>query len=256
MSKKFSDVISKSRTGLSETLTRSKIRYLSRKLEMSKLIEEEENETFDINSPRLLGHYTTKGLDYIFKMYGLYQHLKTLGLERVEIILEKCPDTEGRMFVYSSNPKIEEPLIELVLRSDSFNDSIRPDLKGKRMLRIEWLLMQNPLDKSHELLPGQKYPGLKSGKVFFELIQVLKWRLKFDNIIAVPRFFNNAVQYSAVMEFIDPEAQKYYDRILYEFSHLSFVEVSKRIDEGKLFFNNGEKVVWNTPLLIDRKIMG
>jgi hypothetical protein len=196
-----------------------------------------------------LGYYTEKGIKYSFKKYGIFREIKKLGFEKIELKLIPTELNRGKLFIYSLEPKLDVPLLELELNRFYFSkvelEKVnRPDLLGKCFLYIEWMALQNPLKSGKKLFPGQRYPGLGLGRFAFELLLVIKWRLKMHGLINKPHFFHNAVMYASEFDFFDLEREKHFERIKREFSHLSLHEISWAIEEGRLYFNDGTKVVW------------
>ena len=72
---------------------------------------------------------------------------------------------------------------------------------------IEWILLQNPLDKfsrNKPQLPGQEYPGLSMSSETFEIFYWIGRRTRADGILVVPNFLHSAYIYSRDFFFVNP----------------------------------------------------
>jgi hypothetical protein len=76
------------------------------------------------------------------------------------------------------------------------------------LLRIEWLLLQNPrlpFTVDRPRLPGQKYPGLGLLTDIIALLIVACDRLQLDGLLFVPSHFHTASQGRKHLRFVHPE---------------------------------------------------
>lgn len=165
-----------------------------------------------------LGFYTHEGLRLGLERYGLFEDLKSIGFEDVELELKMDDPDEHLLRIWTKSPHVETaPLIELVVR----RSSLRPtgplansfSTQFLNVLHIEWLQMQNPLGQfspSRPPLPGQTHPGLGLGLQVLLLLGHACQRLNLDGLATVPAYFHNAVFYGEAFNYFDPRTQGVY----------------------------------------------
>ncbi len=169
---------------------------------------------FSAGEGMFLGFYTAEGLEHAFEQYGLFASLRELGFADVRVgVVTDDPD-EHLMRIWSDEPKLEAPLLELVARRDvlrpthelaqQFGEPFLP------VLTIEWLQMQNPVGEfspDRLPLPGQRFPGLGLGAEVLTMLQNACRRLDLEALVTVPAYFHNAVFYSEAFAYFDPAVQ-------------------------------------------------
>jgi hypothetical protein len=154
--------------------------------------------------PRFLGFYTEYGLELAFERYGLAEHLRNKGYEHYVVQCEQRRDGNGQTLRVLTADEAREPLIELVV-----NDS--RDVEGKRLLSIEWLLLQDPHAKpSGSLLPGQKHPGLGGSSIVVGMLVMACERLGYDGLTLVPAHFHIAALARRLFVFLEPADEAYF----------------------------------------------
>ncbi|HVR95832.1 MAG TPA: hypothetical protein VMW27_04410, partial [Thermoanaerobaculia bacterium] len=150
---------------------------------------------------RFLGFYSRQGMELALERAGLLERLRNLGFPRTFLDLElDHPLWEtARVFADSSR---QELLIELRVRIDR---QVIPDLA---VLRIEWLLLQNPraqFTQERPALPGQKLPGLGLLNEVIALMVLACDRLGLDGILFVPAHYHTAAPGRRSLRFLKPE---------------------------------------------------
>jgi len=79
-----------------------------------------------------------------------------------------------------------------------------------RTLNFEWLTLQNPLLQFTEkrgALPGQQHPGLGMGERIMDVLTFLGKRTRQDGLLAFPAYYHNAILFSRMFHFINPDKQ-------------------------------------------------
>ncbi len=163
---------------------------------------------------RWLGYYTEEGLFYGLGEYGLWDDFARVGYPEVRLEARADDPDEHMLRVWSADPTIEEPLVELVARRDILRptEELADRLGGEfvGVLNIEWLQLQRPdaeFTRDRPPLPGQQYPGLGLGRQILELLRLAATRLGLDGLVTVPSYFHNAFFYSVEFRYVDPREQ-------------------------------------------------
>jgi hypothetical protein len=142
-----------------------------------------------------------------------------------------------------------ELLIEARLRVD------RRQIPGWAMLRIEWLLLQNPrlpFTADRPRLPGQKHPGLGLLPDVIALLIVACDRLQLDGLLMVPSHYHTASQSRKHLRFIHPENEALVQALQKALAGLSLSAASNALAEGRLInARTGERFAWHPmPMVI------
>lgn len=151
---------------------------------------------------RLLGACSRQQLELMLERTGLLERLRQLGFPQpaLEFDLEHAGGETVR--VLAGPDDRDELLAELRLSIDRRG---APDLA---MLRIEWLLLQNPREPftpARPRLPGQEHPGLGMLRDVIALLVVACERLQLDGVLWVPAHFHTAAQGRRAGSFLHPE---------------------------------------------------
>ncbi len=151
---------------------------------------------------RLLGACSRQQLELMLERTGLLERLRQLGFPQpaLEFDLEHAGGETVRVL---AGPDDRGALLaELRLRIDRRS---APDLA---MLRIEWLLLQNPREAftpARPRLPGQEHPGLGMLRDVIALLVVACERRQLDGVLWVPAHFHTAAQGRRAGSFLHPE---------------------------------------------------
>ena len=155
---------------------------------------------------RLLGFYSRQGLELTLERAGLLERLRDLGFFRPTLELDLDNPSGDTVRLYG-DPWRRELLIETRLLID------RRTLPGMALLRIEWLLLQNPRGQftaERPRLPGQSHPGLGMLEDMIALFVLACDRLQLDGILFVPSHYHIAVHGRKTMRFLDPAREGLY----------------------------------------------
>jgi acetoin utilization deacetylase AcuC-like enzyme len=179
-------------------------------------------------SARVLGYYTKTGIEFALERYGLLPRLRALGFEpHVEI---DCGGETGdtvRVFGEHDN----ELLVEVRVARD------RETIPGKELLRIEWMLLQNPRASwvgGRAPLPGQQHPGLRLFEEVSLLMLIVCERLSLAGIVVVPSHYHVAARWHGRMRFLDPAVEGRFRALERLLAPLSLAEASMAVELGRV----------------------
>ena len=149
---------------------------------------------------RFLGFYSRQGLELTLERAGLLDRVRSLDFDRPHLELDLDNPAGDTVRLYGS-PGKRELLIETRLRID------RGALPGMALLRVEWLLLQNPrghFTAERPPLPGQSHPGLGMLHDIIALFVLACDRLQLDGLLFVPAHYHVAAQGRKTMKFLHP----------------------------------------------------
>lgn len=177
---------------------------------------------------RLLGFYSGQGLELAMERAGILDRLRDRGFEPwAEMELGNPAGDTVRLYGDRSR---KELLMEARLRVD------RHEIPGAALLRIEWLLLQNPREPftpARPALPGQKHPGLGMLSDVIALLVLACDRLQLDGLLFVPAYFHTAAQ-GRNLRFADPADAALYAALKEATRGLSLAEASRAVGEGRV----------------------
>ncbi|MBV8201848.1 MAG: hypothetical protein JOZ15_14590, partial [Acidobacteria bacterium] len=139
---------------------------------------------------RLLGACSRQQLELTLERAGLLERLRQLGFPNPAVTLD-LEHPGGEAVRVHGDPEGGELLAEVRLRID------RRSAPGLALLRIEWLLLQNPREAftpARPRLPGQEHPGLGMLRDVIALLIVACERLQLDGVLWVPAHYHTAAQ--------------------------------------------------------------
>ncbi len=197
---------------------------------------------------RFLGFYTPQGLELALERAGLLDRLRSRGFAEPTVELELGNPAGDTVRVHGDRDH-RELLIETRLRVD------RREIPGLSLLRIEWLLLQNPrvpFTPERPRLPGQKHPGLGLLPDVVALLIVACDRLQLDGLLMVPSHYHTASQSRKHLRFIHPENEALIQAVQKALAGLSLSAASHALAEGRLVdAGTGERFIWRPmPMVI------
>jgi acetoin utilization deacetylase AcuC-like enzyme len=245
-----------------EELRLSRYRLLAREFEEHELTGEprgeddwglsEDDVTSALGGPRrprrLLGFYSAQGLELTLERVGLLDRLRNLGFERPTLELGTDNPTGDTVRLYGG-PGRRDLLIELRVRID------RREVPGMALLRIEWLLLQNPraeFTDGRPRLPGQEHPGLGMLQDVVTLLVLACDRLQLDGLLFVPSHYHIAVHgRKTTTRFLHPEAEGLYRALQRPFESLSLAAAAEAVAAGRVVdAHTGKPYAWSpTPMV-------
>lgn len=190
---------------------------------------------------RLLGYYSRQGLELALERTGFLDRLRAKGFDRpfLELVLDNPAGDTVRVF---SCPARADLLIEVRMRID------RREVPGLALLRLEWLLLQNPqaeFTPERPPLPGQKHPGLGILDETVAMLILACDRLQLDGLVFVPAHFHVAIQSRRQLRFLHPEDEARFRALEQALQGLPLPAASRAVDEGRVVeVRTGEPFRW------------
>jgi hypothetical protein len=178
---------------------------------------------------RLLGYYTRQGLELAFERTGLFDRLRSRGFEEPSLHLE-LGETAGDTVRLYGDRQHRELLMEARLNVD------RHTVPGMALLRIEWLLLQNPrasFTPQRPALPGQRHPGLGMLQDILALLVLACDRLQLDGLLFVHSHFHTVAQ-GRSLRFLSPEDEGLLRSVRAALGGLPLIEASRAVAEGRV----------------------
>lgn len=226
----------------SQSMTLMRFRHLARVIDPSELsgttpgeLRFDESDLFGAapvdarEPPRVLGYYTRHGVELALERYGLLGRLRALGFEpRLEFDHHADAGDTLRIF---GDATANSLLVELRVRRD------RETLPGMELLRIEWMLLQNPRASwtaGRHPLPGQRHPGLNMFDDVAMLMLMVCERLRLDGIVVVPSHFHVAARWHGRMRFVDPVDEGRFRALEQLLEPLPLAEATLAVDSGRV----------------------
>jgi acetoin utilization deacetylase AcuC-like enzyme len=196
---------------------------------------------------RFLGFYSRDGLELALERAGLIDRLHHLGFERLTLEMDLDNPAGDTLRLYGDARK-RELLIELRAGID------RRTVPGMALLRIEWLLLQNPragFSAERPRLPGQEKPGLGMLQEIVALLVLACDRLQLDGIIVVPAHYHVASHGRKTMRFLNPEDEGLYQALRNTLQDLPLAAAAAALAAGRVIdAETGKSIAWSpTPMV-------
>lgn len=243
-----------------EEMTLARYRRLARELTAPQLTGEPAGDDFGLTaadlgflggprrSQRLLGYYSIQGLELAFERAGLLERLRRLGFEQptLELDLDNPTGDTVRLFGDAAHSEL---LLELRARID------RAAVPGRSLLRIEWLLLQNPrapFTAERPRLPGQTHPGLGLLPDVLGLLVLACDRLHLDGLLFVPAHFHTAAKGRKLLRFLDPGHEGLFRALFETLAAVPLAEATRAVDQGRIYDEAaGQPFAWpNMPMIL------
>ncbi len=191
---------------------------------------------------RFLGYYSRHGLELALERLGLLARLRARGFALPTVDLGDLDNPAGQTIRIFGDPEKTELLAELRARRD------QRTVPGMAMLRIEWLLLQNPRERfgpGRRPLPGQKHPGLGMLRDAAAMLILVCDRLGLDGVLFVPSHYHLAAQAGEVLAFLDPVDAARFDAFRAAVEGLPLPEATRAVAEGRVIDRStGETAPW------------
>lgn len=197
---------------------------------------------------RFLGFYSRHGIELALERTGFLDRLRDRGFSHPTLDLQ-LDDPGGQTVRLFGGPSREELLVELRVVRD------RRSVRGCELLRIEWLLMQNPRARfgpGRPQLPGQEHPGLGMLSDMIALLTVACERLHLDGLVFVPSEFHVAAYGRSRLVFLDPVTRVRFEALWELFRETSLRDAARAIAEERVVdAETGEIFRWHPePMLL------
>src|SRR5947199_9353095 len=171
----------------------------------------------------------------------MIERIRNLGLLQPTLELDLDNPTGDTARLYGDRRR-RELLIETRLKID------RRTLPGSAMLRIEWLLLQNPRGQftpDHPRLPGQTHPGLGMLQDLIALFILACDRLQLDGLLFVPSHYHIALQGRKTMRFLNPADEGVYRALEPALQGLSLSAAAEAVAAGRVIDSiSGTPFAW------------
>lgn len=178
---------------------------------------------------RVLGYYTRAGVELALERYGLLDRLRKLGFEpHVEI---DCGNETGDTVRVFGDAGRDQLAIEVRVARD------RLTIPGQELLRIEWMLLQNPRASwvaGRAPLPGQRHPGLRMFEEVALLMLMICERLSLAGIVVVPSHYHVASRWHGRMRFLDARVEGRFRALECLLAPLPLAEASRAVELGRV----------------------
>ncbi len=190
-----------------------------------------------------LGFYSQQGGRLAMERYGFFKLLRDKGFDP-QLTGDFSNPQRQQLRIYD---RTDDPEHQLIRLEAGFRDLRLPSGEDGRMLFIHWLMMQNPrksFDAGRSCLPEQDHPGLGLFLYFGHLLKLMAVRLHCDGLMNHPAHFHNAVVYSKVMRFVDPEAEGRFQALRRDLAGLDLAQATRAVDEGRVLDDAGQPLKW------------
>lgn len=190
---------------------------------------------------RLLGFYSLQGLELALERSGFLDRIRNLGFEKPTLEMDLDNPAGDTVRLYGDRRR-RDLLIELRVRID------RHSLPGMSLLRIEWLLLQNPrarFTQERPRLPGQSHPGLGLLQETVALLVLVCDRLQLDGLILVPSRYHVTRHGRKALRFLNPEDEGLYRALQKALHGLTLVQAAEAMAEGRIVDATGKPFAWN-----------
>jgi hypothetical protein len=190
----------------------------------------------------LLGRYSLHAIEYAIDRYGLLDHLRRRGFShlRFDLDLENPTGDTVRLLAGENQDLV---LVEARLLID------RRSVGGAHLLRIEWLLIQDPRESpqaGRELLPGQRHPGLGLVRDVVALLILACENMGLDGVIFAPAHYHIAVQTERLFEFLEARAEASFLQLQEALRGYPLREAARLVEEGRVLdLRRGEPYRWD-----------
>ena len=208
-----------------------------------RLSSEDLGEIFPNMAPpgRFLGHFTRQGVELALERLGILRQIRLRGYPNPYLELDLDHPLGHTVRLWNS-PLRRELLMELRVSRDS------RAIPGMEVLKIEWLLLQNPRARftpERPPLPGQEHPGLGILKDVLAALVVVCENLGLDGIYYVPSHYHVAAQSREMVRFLEPEHEALCRALERAFRGMPLARATREIEAGRVVnVRTGEPVRW------------
>jgi acetoin utilization deacetylase AcuC-like enzyme len=191
---------------------------------------------------RLLGYYSLPGLELTLERAGLLDRMRNLGFQpTLELDLDNPAGDTFRLYGDAARTEL---LVECRVRID------RATAPEAALVRIEWLLMQNPRARftaQRPRLPGQRHPGLGVLPDLMALLIVSSERLGFDGLLFVPSHYHTACQGRKYLRLLIPEDEAFMRALEKALAGIPLAEATHAVEQKRIIdTRTGTFVPWRS----------
>ena len=200
---------------------------------------------------KLFNYYTRGHIEFQMNKLGIYHKLRQKGHHDLWIELFDRPGNQNMIRLKSQVNKKIYTLIESVVEIINYKIP-KPDEK-LRLLNVEWLLAQNPLEPftpQRPQLPGQDHPGLGIADEILSIFIEACNRFKLDGVIHCPSHYHVAVKAMKHFHYPDPQDDAIFAAIKSTLDKYSLKDASLIMANGLLIDTNQQVISINHKKLI------
>jgi hypothetical protein len=210
--------------------------------------------TDEKSSTLWLGHYTEQEILHLLEKFGILPRLKAKGFAHPIIVIEPLDSFSQAMRMFNKEAVADNLLAEFRLGEVAFSHQHLASDRPLTMLKIEWLLLQNPQAKfspDRPRLPGQSHPGLGLGMQTVQFLVHLAEAHHLAGVLNFPEFFHNAYLYLEYFHYCDPHLKGIVLSLRRDLLELSLAELSWAIYLGCVNdANTGQTYEWQADALV------
>jgi len=200
--------------------------------------------------PRVLGHYSSHGLELLLERLGFFKQLRDRGFKHpvLDVAFGRALAAGETIRVYGDAERRDLVMELRVKRS-------RRVVPGMEVLYVEWLLLQNPriaFGGRFAPLPGQEHPGLGMlGEVAAWLLVICE-TLDLDGVVFEPAHYYTAALGQHRLRFLEPEDQARFEALREAVAGMSLADADRAIADGLVVdAETGEPVRWRpAPMVV------
>ncbi|HEV2752104.1 MAG TPA: histone deacetylase [Gemmatimonadales bacterium] len=197
---------------------------------------------------RVLGHYSSHGLELLLERLGFFKQLRDRGFRHPVLDVTFGHAMVGETIRVYGDVERRDLVMELRVKRD------RRVVPGMDVLYVEWLLLQNPriaFGGRLAPLPGQEHPGLGMlGEVAAWLLVVCE-TLGLDGVAFEPAHYYTAALGQHRLRFLEPEDQARFEALREAVAGMSLADADRAIAQGRLVdAETGEPAPWRPALMV------
>lgn len=188
-------------------------------------------------SRRILGYYSSHGVELALERYGILGALRQRGFRDLRVKLQPADPDRQRLSIVGRVGDKAHLLLDLIVRRRSIEAPPEVGPPPLELLSIEWLTLQDPtasFSLRRPKLPGQEYPGLGLVREIVEMLYQACRRLELDGIVIHPAHYHVAAVGAQHCFFLDPVLQGRFDAMRASLADLSLADASELMDRGVL----------------------
>jgi acetoin utilization deacetylase AcuC-like enzyme len=177
---------------------------------------------------RLLGFYTTEGIEYALERYRFLQYVRRLGYSSLRVSFDRV-DVFDRARLTGRMGGEVVTLVEL--------EVTRKIIGPYECLFVNWMTLRNPRAKFSSVrpkLPGQDVPGLGLAKELIQLMTLMAKRLSLQGVASCPSWYHMAFAGRHDSRFLNPERQGRFEALTRDLKSATLLEATRAVAEGRV----------------------
>ncbi len=196
---------------------------------------------------RFLGLLSRHGLELTLEEFGILRMLRARGFPNPHVEVDLTHPMGHTLRIWADATR-RELLVELRASRS------RSAVPGAEVLKLEWLLLQNPRARfrpERPPLPGQQHPGLGMLKEILCWLIVITEMAGLDGIYFVPSHYHVAAQSRSLVRFLDPVDEARFRAIRRALEGRPLAEATRLVEEGRVVdAATGEPVRWEGAAMV------